>query len=62
MNNEKLLEYILFTPNERLPPMPDSIQNEKCLELGLKIEELLKSKKIQIECMDENGFLHVTHK
>ena len=60
MNNEKLLEYIMFTPLEKRPPMPDHIQNERCVELGLEIEKLLKNGTIRIEAMDETGFLHIS--
>ena len=60
--DQHLLEFLMYTPNERLPPMPDSIQNEKNLELGLKILNLLNTKRIAIENMDENGFLHISCK
>ena len=60
MDQVQLLEYIMFTPIEKLPPMPESIQNEKNITLGLTILEMLKHKKLKIENMDKNGFLNVT--
>ena len=42
--------------------MPESIQNEKNLELGLKILNLLNTKRIAIENMDKDGFLHISCK
>ena len=50
----------MFTPLEKRPPMPDHIQNERCVELGLEIEKLLKNGTIRIEAMDETGFLHIS--
>ena len=57
MDNEQLLHYLMFTPIEKLPPMPSHIQNEQHMDLGLNILNLLKSNKIQIDSMDSNGRL-----
>jgi len=51
----------MYTPIEKLPPMPVSIQNEKNDKLGVDILNLLESKKIRIKSMNENGLLIIEH-
>ena len=60
MNTDQLLEYIMYTPLQNLPPMPESIQNENNIKLGVVILEMLKEDKIKINNMDKNGFLHIS--
>ena len=61
MDESQLLAYIMYTPIEKLPPMPVSIQNEKNDKLGVDILNLLESKKIRIKSMNENGLLIIEH-
>jgi len=61
MDEKQLLGYIMFTPNEHLPPMPASIENEKHDTLGIQILELLETKKIKIKSMNTNGLLVIEH-
>ena len=60
MDSNQLLHYLLFTPLERLPPMPSNIESENNQQLGVQIMQLLKEGIIKIRKMDENGFLHMT--
>lgn len=60
MDQVKLLEYIMFTPNEMLPPMPNGLENERHTDLGLEILTLLNEGKITIDYMDSRGLLHIS--
>ena len=59
MEQSQLIQYLMFTPLERLPPMPANIESEKNTILGLQILKLLQQDKIKVNKMDENGFLHI---
>ena len=59
MEDYRLIEYLMYTPLERLPVMPNTIENSQNTQLGLDILGLLNEKKIIIKEMDSNGFLHV---
>ena len=59
MESAQLVQYLMFTPLERLPPMPTNIESERNTQLGLQVLKLLQENKISIQKMDENGFLHI---
>ena len=51
--------WLMFTPLDKLPAMPTSIQNEDNVKLGGKILGLLEQEKISFGKMDKNGLLEV---
>lgn len=61
MEDHKLVEYLMYTPLDKLPAMPNAIESDKNTKLGLGILRLLNEGKIHIDGMDSNGILHVKH-
>lgn len=59
MEPAQLVQYLMFTPLERLPPMPTNIESEKNMQLGLHVLKLLQEQHIHIQKMDKNGLLHI---
>ena len=62
MDESGLVAYLMYTPIEKIPPMPYDIQSEANTQLGLDILELLQSKKIEISHMSKDGLLGVLYK
>ena len=59
MEDYGLIQYLMYTPLEKLPAMPNTIESDKNTQLGLDILRLLNEGDICIDRMDSNGFLHI---
>ena len=59
--DQGLLQYIMFTPNERLPSMPNGLENEHHNQLGLDILNIITEHDLKVT-MDERGIVHLTEK
>ena len=60
--NERIAEYnmlawLMYTPLDKIPEVPNNIKNEDNTKLGLQILKLIEEKKIVISGMDTDGML-----
>lgn len=59
-DNLDMLAYLMYTPLNRLPAMPNTIENEDNTKLGVDILNLIQENKISIHGMDKNGLLIIS--
>tara|TARA_Y100000389_G_scaffold27418_1_gene23516 strand:- start:307 stop:546 length:240 start_codon:yes stop_codon:yes gene_type:complete len=60
MENLQMIEYLMYTPIEKLPAIPSSIESKNNHELGKNILSLLENNTIKITGMNKNGLLQIT--
>ena len=59
-DNMEMVAYLMYTPLNRLPAMPNTIESEDNTKLGVDILNLIQENKISINGMDKNGLFIIS--